>query len=51
LLPQVATEYNFSPKQFLECVCEKAGIDNDAWRDLNNKIYKFRAEIFSEDTE
>jgi len=51
LLPQVATEYNFNSKQFLECVCEKAGMHNDAWKDLDNKIYKFRAEIFSEDTE
>jgi len=51
LLPQVATEYKFDAKQFLECVCEKAGLDHDAWKDHNNKIYRFRAEIFSEDTE
>jgi len=51
LLPQVATEYNFSPKQFLECVCEKAGMDKNAWKDTDNKIYKFHAEIFSEDVE
>jgi uncharacterized protein len=51
LLPQVATEYNFDPKQFLECVCEKAGLDKDAWKNSENKIYKFRAEIFSEDAE
>jgi uncharacterized protein len=51
LLPQVATEYNFDAKQFLECVCEKAGMDKDAWKDLKNKIYKFKAEIFSEDIE
>jgi hypothetical protein len=49
LLPQVAIEYNFNPKQFLECVCEKAGLEKDAWRNLTNKIYKFKAEIFSED--
>ena len=51
LLPQVATEYNFTSKQFLECVCEKADMNKDAWKDLKNKIYKFKAEIFSEDTE
>lgn len=51
LLPQVATEYSFDAKQFLECVSEKAGVNKDAWKDLSNKIYKFRAEIFSEDTE
>jgi AmmeMemoRadiSam system protein A len=49
LLPQVATEYTFNPKQFLECVSEKAELDKDAWKDPENKIYKFRAEIFSED--
>ena len=51
LLPQVATEYNFDPKQFLECVCEKAELNKDAWKDSKNKIYKFKAEIFSEDTD
>ncbi|MGV8140905.1 MAG: AmmeMemoRadiSam system protein A [Candidatus Woesearchaeota archaeon] len=51
LLPQVATEYNFTPLQFLECVCDKAGLDKDAWKNPNNKVYTFRAEIFSEDAE
>ncbi len=51
LLPQVATEYNFDAKQFLECVSDKAGADKDAWRNPENKIYKFHAEIFSEDIE
>lgn len=50
LLPQVATEYKFDVRQFLECVCDKAGMDTDAWKDLSNKIYKFHAEIFSEDS-
>ena len=51
LLPQVATEYNFDQKQFLECLSEKAGVDKDAWKDLENKIFKFRAEIFGEDVD
>ena len=51
LLPQVATEYNFNQKQFLECLSEKAGMDKDTWKNLENKIYRFRAEIFSEDAE
>lgn len=51
LLPQVATEYKFDQKEFLECVSEKAGLDKNAWKNPKNKIYKFRAEIFSEDTE
>jgi uncharacterized protein len=51
LLPQVATEYNFDAKQFLECVSEKAGMSKDEWKNSSNKIYKFHAEIFSEDVE
>jgi len=49
LLPQVATEYKFSPRQFMECVCEKANMNKDSWKNLGNKIYTFKAEIFSED--
>ena len=51
LLPQVATEFNFDQKQFLECLSEKAGLNKDAWKNLDNKIFKFRAEIFSEDVD
>lgn len=48
LLPQVATEYNMSPEDFLSNTCAKAGLREDAW--LTNKvtIQKFQAEVFSE---
>lgn len=48
LLPQVFTEYKCNPKTALEMTCQKAGLPLDAWKNLNNKIYKFQAEIFSE---
>ncbi|HJW96965.1 MAG TPA: TIGR00296 family protein [archaeon] len=48
LLPQVATEHNFSPEQFLEHTCMKAGLSPDSWLDKDCKIYKFQAEIFGE---
>jgi uncharacterized protein (TIGR00296 family) len=48
LLPQVATEYSFSPQEFLEHTCMKAGLDSQAWKEKDCKIYKFQAEIFSE---
>lgn len=48
LLPQVAVECGFSQRAFLECVCEKAGLDRDAWKRKDNRIYTFRAEVFSE---
>lgn len=48
LLPQVAVEWKWDAKGFLEHTCEKAGLDRNAWKDLNNKIYKFQAQIFTE---
>ncbi len=48
LLPQVATEWKFNQEQFLECLCEKASLDKDAWKLPETKIYKFHADVFSE---
>ncbi|MBC8494605.1 AmmeMemoRadiSam system protein A [archaeon] len=48
LLPQVATENHFTVGQFLNCLCQKAGLSFSAWENLDNHIYKFQAEIFSE---
>jgi len=49
LLPQVATENDFSQKQFLECLCWKAGLPGDEWKSGECEIYRFRAEVFSEE--
>jgi AmmeMemoRadiSam system protein A len=46
LLPQVATEYNWDRRTFLEQTCYKAGLSKGAWKDKNTKIYVFSAEIF-----
>ena len=48
LLPQVATEYNWDVEEFLGHLCEKAWLKQDAWKDTNNRIYKFQAQIFKE---
>jgi len=48
LLPQVATEYNWNRKQFLEQTCYKAGLPNDAWR-TDAEIFIFSADVFGED--
>ncbi|MBT6518233.1 TIGR00296 family protein [Candidatus Woesearchaeota archaeon] len=48
LLPQVFTEYNCTPKDALEMLCEKAGLSKDSWKDADSKIFKFQAQIFSE---
>jgi len=46
LLPQVATEYGWDRKTFLERTCRKAGLSKDAWKDENTRIYVFSAEVF-----
>ena len=48
LLPQVAVENNFNIQNYLNCVCQKAGLSFNAWRDNATKLYKFQAEVFSE---
>jgi len=48
LLPQVASEWGWSSLEFLDHVCEKAGLPIHAWQDLGNKIFKFQAQIFHE---
>jgi hypothetical protein len=48
LLPQVATENNFNVSTFLNCLCQKAGMGFNSWKDLSNKISKFQAEVFNE---
>ena len=49
LLPNVATEQNFSKEEFLEAVCEKAGIPKNYWMQPNVKLYKFETQIFCEE--
>jgi len=48
LLPQVASEYKMSRIQFLEALCNKAGLPNDTWQNKHFKLWKFQAQIFKE---
>jgi len=48
LLPQVPVEYNWTPKEFLENLCMKAGLPRNMWLSANVRIYKFQGEIFEE---
>jgi len=48
LLPQVATEYRWDRKTFLEEVCHKAGLSSDAWKQ-GARIFVFSAEVFHEE--
>lgn len=50
LLPQVPVEQKWDLKTYLNYVCMKAGLPNNAWKDLNTKISCFKGLIFSEET-
>jgi len=43
LLPQVATEYNFTKKEFLEETCLKAGLNKNCYE--NSELYVFEGKI------
>lgn len=46
LLPQVATEYNWSVEEFLEHTCNKAGLNKNDWKKEGTKIEFFTAQVF-----
>lgn len=48
LLPQVAIERDWSASQFLEAVCQKAGLEPVAWQDPETRLFAFTAEVFSD---
>ncbi|MFN3527690.1 MAG: TIGR00296 family protein [Candidatus Altarchaeaceae archaeon] len=48
LLPQVPIEWNWNKKEFLEHTCLKAGLNHNAYKDKETKVYKFQGKIFSE---
>mgnify|MGYP006290594641 CR=1 FL=1 len=49
-LPQVATETGWSLEEFLsQCCAGKAGLQPDAWMSPDVTVYRFEAEVFSED--
>jgi AmmeMemoRadiSam system protein A len=48
LLPKVAQEYGWGAEQVLRCVCEKAGLPAEAWRDRATQWQVFTAIDFAE---
>jgi len=48
LLPQVATEEELSPKEFLELTCRKALLPETAWMSSSCTVLKFQAQVFRE---
>lgn len=49
LLPQVPKEWNWDKEEFLRQTCRKAGLDPDCWQDMRRRIYKFQAQVFTEE--
>ncbi len=48
-LPHVATEFGWSPEQFLvHCCQDKANLESNAWRNADTTVSLFTAEVFSE---
>ena len=47
LLPQVASERNWTSEEFLQAVARKASVGPRAWRDPKAKLYVFEAQVFS----
>ena len=49
LLPQVATENNWSPEEFLQHTCQKARLAPDESKRGGLEIQAFEAEVFGEE--
>ena len=47
-LPQVATEQKWNIDEYLENICYKAGLPNQSWKLESTNLYKFQAQIISE---
>ncbi len=48
LLPQVATQYGWNIRRFLEQTCLKAGLDEHAWEEPDTRVSSFTALIIEE---
>jgi uncharacterized protein (TIGR00296 family) len=51
LLPQVATEYNWTAEEFLCQTCWKAGLSQAAWLEADTEVSTFEGQIFKEKEE
>jgi len=48
LLPQVAVEYGWDSKQFLEYTCQKANLPTSCWKEKDTEISRFQGIVFKE---
>ncbi|GAB4579222.1 MAG: hypothetical protein Fur0022_19600 [Anaerolineales bacterium] len=48
LLPEVATRYGWDVETFLQAVCRKAGLQENAWKAPDTKLLGFETEVWGE---
>jgi AmmeMemoRadiSam system protein A len=48
LLPQVGSKFHFSPEEFLEETCLKAGLPRYIWKEPDTELLAFTAEVIEE---
>ena len=48
-LPQIPIENGWDKPKFLEELCIKAGVSTDKWKDEKSILFRFTAQVFSED--
>jgi AmmeMemoRadiSam system protein A len=46
-LPQVPVEQGWNRKQYLDYICEKAGLPPESYKAAGARLYTFTAEVFS----
>ncbi|MCL5423965.1 MAG: TIGR00296 family protein [Candidatus Marsarchaeota archaeon] len=49
LLPGVAVDENLTKEEFLNALCDKAGLPSRYWMQPNVKMYRFETQIFREE--
>jgi AmmeMemoRadiSam system protein A len=49
LLPQVPTAYGWNRDQFLNALCDKAGLPRSAWKERGAELSAFEAEVWQEE--
>jgi uncharacterized protein (TIGR00296 family) len=49
LLPQVPGEFGWDRVEYLENLCRKAGLPQDAWKSGGVRIERFGATVFGEE--
>ena len=48
-MPGVAVEENLTKEEFLNALCDKAGLPSRYWMQPNVKMYRFETQIFREE--